>query len=262
MASCMKYSRANVVSVLRHMQRHIQNPANKDIDQSRSHLNYSLTPRRELKPYDYFKKRLSEVHVRQQEGVHELCGWIVTKPTDLPESEEREFFEESYRFLADRYGGDKNVVCAEIHKDESGEAHLHFEFIPVTSYTPNENLIKVVQYLKEHPNETNVSEIARAIGVSRKTVRRYRNKSEADIKYEKISARDVINKHDLLTFHKDLQKHLDSCGLHANVYTGVTAANGGNKTVYKMKMEREHERERQRTYERNRTDRSVDRSEY
>lgn len=42
----------------------------------------------------------------------------------------REFFEDSYKFLCDRYGAN-NVISATVHMDER-TPHMHFNFVPVT----------------------------------------------------------------------------------------------------------------------------------
>ena len=205
--------------ILRHILREVKKPANVDIDRQRTHLNYSLLPKRHMKPYTYLKKRLGELHCMKRDDVNVMCGWIITKPKELPVSEERRFFTLCYRFLADRYGGEQNVVAAEVHKDESGKAHLHL-------------------YYRAHPNETNVSKAAWELGISRKTVRRWRDKTVADAHGEKVSAKEVLTRAELLAFHGDLQRYLDRNGLHTDVNSGITAAQGGNKTVAEMKQER------------------------
>ncbi|WP_186312786.1 plasmid recombination protein, partial [Bacillus pumilus] len=63
-----------------------------------------------------------------------VCSdWVVTLPENLKgtsEKEQREFFEKTYEFLANRYGGEKNVLSANVHKDET-TPHMHFAFMPV-----------------------------------------------------------------------------------------------------------------------------------
>ncbi|MDO4518296.1 MAG: plasmid recombination protein [Bacillota bacterium] len=239
MGANKKFGRQEVTNQLRHVLREIQYPKNTDIDPERTHLNYSLTPTRYQTPREYLKERLDELHVHNRSDRVILSGWVITKPQDLPEKDERAFFEACYEFLESRYGGEKNVIAAEVHKDESGEPHIHFLFTPVTVYRPPENMLKVIEFLKEHP-EMNNTHAAEALGISRKTVRRYRDKTDADVKHEKLAAKDVINKEDLVTFHKDLQKFLDQRGIAANVNSGITKAQGGNMTVEQLKMQREH----------------------
>ena len=60
----------------------------------------------------------------------------------------------------------------------------------------------------------------------------------------KICANDVLNRRELRNFHPDLQRYLDEHGLEdARVVTGVTRAQGGNRTVAELKAEREHQRQ-------------------
>lgn len=226
--------------------RQVRYPANADIDSSRTHLNYSLSPDRDMAPADYLQKRLSQLHCMEREDVRTMCGWVITKPKDLPESEERRFFRLCYDFLAQRYG-ERNVVAAEVHKDESGEAHLHFYFVPVAQYTPSQHMVNVVRYFEEHPHEANISKVARELGTSRKTVLRYRNKTASDIPDGKVCAYEVLNRKELLSFHGDLKLWLLQNGLDANVNSGITVEQGGNRTVAELKQEREQQREQQHT---------------
>jgi hypothetical protein len=83
-----------------------------------------------LIPYQYFKQRLSEVHVYNRKDVVVLCGWIITAPRDLPPEYHERFFRECYAFLNDRYGGVKNCVTGNVHMDES-QPHMHYTFTPI-----------------------------------------------------------------------------------------------------------------------------------
>lgn len=78
-----------------------------------------------------------------------------------------------------------------------------------------------------------------------------------DLKHggEKICAHDLITRQELKRFHGDLQQYLDAQGLHAHVKTGITKAQGGNRTVRELKKERSIEqlREREQTQSRWRT---------
>ena len=57
---------------------------------------------------------------------------------------------------------------------------------------------------------------------------------------EKINAGEVLTRSELRNFHPDLQRYLDSHGFaHAKVHTGITVANGGNRTVKELKEERD-----------------------
>lgn len=244
MGAVKKFGKKAVVNQLRHVTREIKYPKNIDIDidKERTHLNYSFTPERNIPPQKYLKERLSQIHIHKKQDINYMSGWVITKPKELAAIYEKDFFAACYEFMSERYGGEKNVISAEVHKDESGEPHMHFCFVPVAEYIPNENMIKVVRFLKENP-ELNNTQAAEELGIDRKTVRRYRNMRESDIKTERLSAREVLNKEELQTFHKDLQKFLDKKGIPANINSGITKEQGGNMTVEQLKMQREYLRE-------------------
>ncbi len=62
----------------------------------------------------------------------------------------------------------------------------------------------------------------------------------------KVCANDVLDRRELRNFHPDLQRFLDEHGLEdACVMTGVTRAQGGNRTVAELKAEREREYEQE-----------------
>ena len=61
----------------------------------------------------------------------------------------------------------------------------------------------------------------------------------------KVCCNDVINRKDLRNFHDDLDRYLKNNGLNCSVKTGITKAQGGNRTVAEMKKERETQRTRQ-----------------
>lgn len=194
MASSAKFTAKAVVNQLRHIERQIKNPSNKDIDLDKVHMDYYLSPQRDISSYSYYKQRLAELYVYNRADVIHMVGWVITAPQDLPKSEEDIFFAECYRFLEQRYG-DKNVVSAVVHKDEVGQSHLHFCFIPAV------------------PDPKRGG--------------------------EKLCVNEVLTPREMSNFHPALQKHLKDNGIDAKVMTGVTKAQGGNRTVHQMKQERE-----------------------
>ena len=57
-----------------------------------------------------------------------------------------------------------------------------------------------------------------------------------------MCANEVLDRRELRNFHPDLQKYLNANGLEdAHVMTGVTRAQGGNRTVAQLKAAREEE---------------------
>ena len=131
MANVQKYTKMNVQGLSIHWDRKTENHTNKDIDNSRSHLNYDLCTK-EGDSLSRLNERLKEVHCLNRKDVNHCACWVVTLPAELKEktvAEQRLFFEKTYEFLTDRYGGEKNVITATVHNDET-TPHMHFAFVP------------------------------------------------------------------------------------------------------------------------------------
>lgn len=125
MANLKHFHRTAVRSILNHVTR-TDNYSNKDIDCSRSKYNYSLSNH---DPHEAYKRRLSEVHCLNRANVNTLSSWCVTLPKGVKKEDQRKFFEETVKFLKNRYG-ENNCVSAEVHFDET-TPHLHYCFIPI-----------------------------------------------------------------------------------------------------------------------------------
>lgn len=198
MAHFAKHTRGSVGGLTKHFERAKDNEGryyrfkNQSIDKERTSLNYNLATHGESQ-LNFIKNRLNEVYCMKRDDVKVMGTWVVTAPQTVPSEHQREFFERTYKFLAERYG-EKNVVSAYVHMDET-TPHMHFAFIPIT----------------------------------------YDKKKER----EKVSAKEVINKADMRTFHTDLQKVMDEfTETHDNkfkcdVLNGATE--NGNITVQGLK---------------------------
>lgn len=160
-----KYTKGSVQGLSIHWNRKTENHSNLDIDNERSHLNYDLCEK-EGDTLSRMNDRLSEVHCLNRKDVKVCADWVVTLPESLKgasEKEQREFFKKIYKFLVNRYGGEKNVLSANVHNDET-RPHIHFAFMPVV----------------------------------------WDEKKQR----EKVSAKEVLTRKDLKTFHQDLDKFL------------------------------------------------------
>ena len=198
MAHFAKYTRGSCGGLTKHYERAKDKDGNyyrfknEEIDPTRTHLNYNLAPHNE-KQLEFIKERLSEVYCLKRDDVKVMCSWVLTAPKELPEEHQREFFERSYKFLADRYG-EKNVISAYVHMDETSP-HMHFAFIPV------------VHDLKKDR--------------------------------EKVSAKEVMTKVEMNSFHTDLQEVMNEFvaehdyEFECNVLNGAT--DNGNLTVQGLK---------------------------
>lgn len=208
MASVEKYSLQAVHQILQHVCRENATYSNTDIDPGRAHLNYSLTPERNMHPYDYYKKRMNEIHHQKRKDLKPVFGWVVSLPDDVPPEREEEFFLCVARFLLERYGED-NCLSICIHYDEGGKPHLHYLGIAAV---------------------------------------------ESEKHGLKISAKERLTRAELRNFHPDMQRALRNAGVPGSVNSGITAKQGGNRSVRELKKERPLDRilARQHEYERGR----------
>lgn len=174
MAHVQKFTKGAVGGLSIHIERKTLNHSNKDIDVDRTEKNYDLCDK-DGDMNARLSERLDEVHCLNRADVKVMADWVVTLPEELKETSEevqKRFFEETYDFLADRYG-EKNVLAGVVHNDEK-TPHMHFSFVPVT----------------------------------------FDEKKQR----EKVSAKLVLNRKDLQTFHQDLDRHLK--GKIPEIYQG------------------------------------------
>ncbi|EMF0223772.1 plasmid recombination protein [Enterococcus hirae] len=174
MAHVQKFTKGAVGGLSIHIERKTLNHSNKDIDVDRTEKNYDLCDK-DGDMNTRLSERLDEVHCLNRADVKVMADWVVTLPEELKETSEevqKRFFEETYDFLADRYG-EKNVLAGVVHNDEK-TPHMHFSFVPVT----------------------------------------FDEKKQR----EKVSAKLVLNRKDLQTFHQDLDRHLK--GKIPEIYQG------------------------------------------
>ncbi len=157
MAHAAKYKQSDTVALAIHYERRAGcELSNRDIDHTRTYMNYNLA--QELQPLrteQFVKQRLSEIHHLKRKDIIVMVDWIVTLPKNVPNEDEGKFFKLTYQFLEEKYGK-KNVIAAWVHKDEK-TPHIHFSFLPVIKEDNKEklNCKKVItrQELKEfHPS--------------------------------------------------------------------------------------------------------------
>ena len=186
-----KYEKTAVGHLLKHYDRTCEHIGNKDVERSKSSLNYNLCER-EQGAFAYYQKRLSEVKCQNRKDVKTLCDWVITLPQkNFTERGEREFFKVAYKELCRRDGSD-NVISAWVHRDEKGQPHMHFCFIPVV--------------------------IDKKKGIL------------------KVSAKEALNKAELCTIHKDMEKVMEATFKRdVGILNGATK--NGNKTITELNTE-------------------------
>lgn len=203
MAHVAKYSKGAMGHMLSHYDRS-KNNLGGNIDAEKTCLNYNLADHQNMSQLEFIHQRLSQVKVQNRKDLNVLCDWVVTAPKDLPEREYKAFFEASYDFLKKRYGLE-NVVSAYVHMDEV-TPHMHFAFVPV-------------KYgFKQDKKNPNIS-----------------------TEYYKVSAKEVVNRYDLQSFHEGLQRHVTKAlGHEVSILNEATKE--GNKSIAELKRQSAAER--------------------
>lgn len=199
----MKFTKGSAGTMTRHFERAKNKETgeyikfgNQDIDTTKSYLNYDLNCTNDNQ-LEFIKNRLeaSNVFCLNRKDINILCSWVVTAPKDLLETDQAQFFEESYKFLCNRYSAE-NCVSSYVHMDEI-TPHMHFAFIPIA-------------WDEKKQRET-------------------------------VSAKKVLNRADLQSFHIDLENHM------TNVFGRVIgvmneATREGNKLIEELKRKSAQER--------------------
>lgn len=107
---------------------------NKDIDLSKTHLNYDLVESN-FNLYQRIKKRVEEVRENsriQKNSVVDVSNIITLNKEQFEEwgeDKSKEYFREVYNYFCNEFG-EENVVSAKVHMDET-TPHMHLHFVPI-----------------------------------------------------------------------------------------------------------------------------------
>lgn len=133
-----------------HNDRRSKGHSNKDIDSSRTHLNYYLKKNNQtyIKEFDRLRKENNlQGHIRSNSII--MCEMMFTSDQGffdkIGEQETKRYFDECYKFICNYKNlGEKNIISAVVHLDE-GAPHMHLIYIPVIHTKDNEgnNIDKV-----------------------------------------------------------------------------------------------------------------------
>lgn len=165
-ARMQKMKAVNLGGAYRHNERIFENHSNKDIDTSRSHLNYELTERDRELSYksqieDYINENKVSERAIRKDAV--LCDeWIITSDKTffekLDQEKTRDFFETAKNYFAENYG-EENIAYASVHLDES-TPHMHMGVVPFENgklsskaMFDREELKKIQDELPKYMNE-------------------------------------------------------------------------------------------------------------
>jgi len=119
-----------------HNDRKAKNHSNKEIDISKTHLNYYLK-KNELNYVKEFDKLKEKYNLKGQIRSNSIiiCEMIFTSDAEffnkIGQEETKRYFEESYKFICNYKNlGEKNIISAVVHLDE-GTPHMHLVYVPV-----------------------------------------------------------------------------------------------------------------------------------
>lgn len=124
----------------RHNERLNKNYSNKDIDLSRSHLNYHLKKIQSETYHQEFERirsqynLLGNLRLTGEKQSNVMCEFLITSDKEffdrLGEEKTKRFFSDAYDFVASKVGGEQFIVSAVVHIDEKSP-HMHVSYIPV-----------------------------------------------------------------------------------------------------------------------------------
>ena len=131
-----KLTRAEVNGKCTHNDRKAKCHTNKDIDPTRTHLNYYIKKNNCTYTKEFDKLRSEQNlagHLRENSII--MCQMIFTSDQEffdrIGEQETKRYFDECYKFICNYKNlGEKNIISAVVHLDE-GAPHLHLMFVPV-----------------------------------------------------------------------------------------------------------------------------------
>ena len=131
-----KLTRAEINGKCTHNDRKTKKNSNKDIDPTRTHLNYYIKKNEftYTKEFDkYIKGNNLQGHLRSNSII--MCQMIFTSDQaffdKIGEKETKRYFDECYKFICNYKNlGEKNIISAVVHLDE-GAPHMHLMFVPV-----------------------------------------------------------------------------------------------------------------------------------
>lgn len=181
-----------------------------NIDKERSKLNYNLCDVEN--PKEYLKELIElakSTGATIRDDTNFLVSFCLTLPEDFPRNEEleRQFFIGAVELIKKEFG-EKSIVSAWVHKDESLEnenfkfkPHIHIKFAPI-----------------------------------HKKIKKYKNGTEKEMYI--FNTNKCINRTYLRQFHNKLDEYMeDWMGFKTSVHNGATK--DGNKTIKELKAESE-----------------------
>lgn len=135
-----KLTRAQAMGAYKHNERKTRNHSNKNIDSTKTELNYYLKKNElsYIKEFDKIKEKCDlKGQIRSNSNI--MCEMVFTSDQKFFDKigyeESKRYFEESYKFICEYKNlGEQNIISAVVHMDED-TPHMHLLFIPVIHTT-------------------------------------------------------------------------------------------------------------------------------
>lgn len=135
-----KLTRAQAMGAYKHNERKTKNHSNKNIDSSKTELNYYLKKNElsYIKEFDRIKEKYDlKGQIRSNSNI--MCEMVFTSEQkffdEIGYEESKRYFKESYNFICKYKNlGEQHIISAVIHMDED-TPHMHLLFIPVVHTT-------------------------------------------------------------------------------------------------------------------------------
>lgn len=131
-----KLTRVQAMGAYKHNERKTKNHSNKNIDSSKTELNYYLKKNElsYIKEFDKIKEKYDlKGQIRSNSNI--MCEMVFTSDQKFFDKigyeESKRYFEESYKFICEYKNlGEQNIISAVVHMDED-TPHMHLLLIPV-----------------------------------------------------------------------------------------------------------------------------------
>ncbi|OVE34226.1 plasmid recombination enzyme [Priestia aryabhattai] len=130
-----KFHKDAILGIQKHNQREGENSKNKDIDSTRTMLNYDFVNEDKIKYHEEIKKMTAtRVKRKIRNDAVLVAEFFVSASPEymhaMSSDEQRKYFEASLDHIAGKYG-QQNILYAVVHNDES-TPHMHVGFVPIT----------------------------------------------------------------------------------------------------------------------------------
>ncbi|MGG0452796.1 MobV family relaxase [Priestia megaterium] len=130
-----KFHKDAILGIQKHNQREGENSKNKDIDSTRTMLNYDFVNEDKIKYHEEIKKMTATRVKRKIRNDAVLVSEFFMSASPeymhaMSPDEQRKYFEASLDHIAGKYG-QQNILYAVVHNDEA-TPHMHVGFVPIT----------------------------------------------------------------------------------------------------------------------------------